>query len=130
MWLGWRGDIAINRATGFVCDQSSEGICLRIMSAEAVGSVRASAVLCGAALTITSMTRGLLCRSSHEHQLACAFAGKNDCVHFVLGVPGHPRMELVDPLIRSAKMLSSIEDEQGGLWQLIPVPRAGFRRRL
>ena len=42
-----------------------------------------------------------------------ALAGKNDGVHFGLGVPGHPSMELVDPLIRSAKMLRSIEDEQG-----------------
>ena len=86
------------------------------MSAEAVGSVRASAVLCGAALTITSMTRGLLCRSSREHQLARAFAGKNDGVHFGLGVLCHPRMELVYPLIRSAKMLRSIEDEQGDVF--------------
>jgi hypothetical protein len=108
MWLGWRGGIAIDRGTSFVCDQSTEGIRLRNMSAEAVGGVRAAAVLCGAALTITSMNRGLLCRSSREHQLARALAGKNDGVHFVLGVTGHPRMELVDPLIRSAKMLRSI----------------------
>ncbi|NQW54386.1 MAG: hypothetical protein HQ465_24395 [Rhodospirillales bacterium] len=86
------------------------------MSAEAVGGVRAAAVLCGAALTITSMNRGLLCRSSREHQLAHAFAGKNDGVHFVVGVLGHLRAELVDPLIRSAKMLCSIEDEQGDVF--------------
>ena len=114
--MGWRGGIAINRGTGFVCDQSSEKITLRSMSAEAVGGVRAAAVLCGAALTIDSMNRGLLCRSSREHQLARAFAGKNDGVHFGLGVFGHPRMELVDPLIRSAKMLRSIEDEQGDVF--------------
>jgi hypothetical protein len=83
------------------------------MSAEAVGGVRAAAVLCGAALTITSMNRGLLCRSSLKHQLTHAPAGKNDGVHFVVGVLGHLCTELVDPLIRSAKMLRSIEDEQG-----------------
>ena len=59
------------------------------------------------------MNRGPLCRASREHQLARAFAGKNDGVHFGLGVLGHPRMELVDPLMRSAKMLRSIEDEKG-----------------
>ncbi len=114
--MGWRGGIAIDRGTGFVCDQSSEGIRLRSMSAEAVGDMRAAAVLCGAALTITSMNRGLLCRSSREHQLARAFAGKNDGVHFVVGVLGHLCTELVDPLIRSAKMLRSIEDEQGDVF--------------
>ena len=45
-----------------------------------------------------------------------ALAGKNDGVHFVVDVLGHLHMELVDPLIRSAKMLRSIEDEQGDVF--------------
>ena len=60
------------------------------------------------------MKRGLLCRSSREHQLARAFAGKNDGVHFVLGVRGHPRMELVDPFNQiSLDAELALEDEQG-----------------
>jgi len=45
--LGLGERIEINRISGFLCGQPVDGISLRSISAERVGSARAVAVLCG-----------------------------------------------------------------------------------
>ena len=76
MWLGWSGlgvgdFITINRTSGLECDQSSEKFSFRSMSADAVGGVRAIAVLCGGdrrsiTLFITAVERAPLIKGGRQ----------------------------------------------------------------